>query len=445
MKKIHQQTVAQMREAYDSRAVHDQHIEEDFLREIAELEEKHNDKVEQLTDHYKSSFTKILSEFLMRKEEDETVILQLRDTLTQKIKEHEVNYAKIETEVEKKSRALVLEFQQKISKEKAQVELVLKDNEKLKKEYDTFEKVLLEKRKEVEDLHNLQELHLSEIEKIQKEKASLTREIKERNATIEEKELRALELKKKNQELSKFRFVLNFKIDELHQELSPYEEQIEQFVAQIEQMRSELLEHEKRYNELKISLRDLRLRISAADGQRNAHESKNKLLGSQIYALQLDLLKTLESSNDAKVLKSYILKLYRHYVSQETFNNTDVTRSVLDSNNSFDNPQRILDHHQKVVSSLETKKQKEIDRFSSKRAKLLSENSVLLETLNELTAELTHINIVKTSSEPSLDQLSREVQLQKITIGRLTERLQEVETTFRPKSRSKLPPLTSPR
>jgi hypothetical protein len=54
---------------------------------------------------------------------------------------------------------------------------------------------------------------------LEKDIASLKREIRERDDTIGDKERRIYELKKKNQELEKFKFVLDYKIKELKKQV----------------------------------------------------------------------------------------------------------------------------------------------------------------------------------------------------------------------------------
>ena len=51
-------------------------------------------------------------------------------------------------------------------------------------------------------------------------------ELNEREATIQDKDQRIIELKKKTQELEKFKFVLDYKIKELKRDIGPREIQI---------------------------------------------------------------------------------------------------------------------------------------------------------------------------------------------------------------------------
>ena len=68
----------------------------------------------------------------------------------------------------------------------------------------------------------------------------LKKAVKERDATISDKERRVYDLKKKNQELEKFKFVLDYKIQELKGLIDPKEEEIEQYKEQVQEMDLEL-------------------------------------------------------------------------------------------------------------------------------------------------------------------------------------------------------------
>ncbi|KAL0206819.1 hypothetical protein P9112_012530 [Eukaryota sp. TZLM1-RC] len=443
LKLLHNQTVNQMKEAFDARAIHDQNLEEELIKSIGEIKDHHDERVKVLKEEHRSKLTSLFSEFLMRKEEDELVMENMKKTLQELVGKHDTDYSLIEKKIEKESMDLVKEFQSKIVQEKSMVEALVKENEALKAEYSKVEQDLLAKRDEVESLHEEQEKHLAEIEKINKEKASLAREIRERNSTIEEKELRALELKKKNQELGKFRFVLNFKIDELVQELEPYEAQVMECREQIKHMEDELHDHSQRLAELKSVNQDLQMRISATKSAINDHLEKKSVLEELINVLDADLKVIINNLDNPKKTKQSILSLYRYYVTQESAIPGVKVTSVLANSSSF-NLHRHLHQTQRTCTTLGNMSNKTQTKFQKDRARLLHENTVLTECLNELRREFISFGVSNSAkSAPSSDQLTREIEMQSVTIKRLEKRLAEVENQ-RPRSRSKLPPLSSP-
>ncbi|KAL0221845.1 hypothetical protein RCL1_001699 [Eukaryota sp. TZLM3-RCL] len=446
MTKLHNQTLAQMKDSFEARAIHDQELEEKLINEIEEIQKRFSENMIKMRNDHKSLITRLMAEFVIKKQEDEAELERLNKMLSGHMIDHDVDYSGLETSIDQKGCELLQEFTQKIGIEKVQVAELLRENEALKQQYDENERKLGQKRLEVENLNDVQEKHLSEIEKIQREKASLAREIKERNNTIEEKELRALDLKKKNQELTKFRFVLNFKIEELHQELQPYQDQIQSFLDQINQMEDELASHQRRFKELKIKSQDQKLRLNAALTQSKNHQKSAKVLSEELNLLNTDLSLLLNLIDNPKALKEGVLAIYRYYVTRESFVPGSTPSCVLSTELVGDRT-RLLDLQQRNVAALEIKREKLESKFRADRSRLLQEQGMLMETLNELRRELMGYTIKsKANSEPTSDQLLREIQMQKVTLSRLQDRVDELEkgsfVGYGVRSKSKLPPLT---
>lgn len=68
------------------------------------------------------------------------------------------------------------------------------------------------------------------------------KEVKERDKTITDKELKIYELKKQNQELEKFKFVLDYKIKELKAQIDPKNDDIAAMKRDIQGMDLDLEE-----------------------------------------------------------------------------------------------------------------------------------------------------------------------------------------------------------
>lgn len=91
----------------------------------------------------------------------------------------------------------------------------------------------------------------------------------EREATIQDKDTRIIELKKKTQELEKFKFVLDYKIKELKRDIGPREVQIQQLHEQVAIMEGEVV-HFRRVNaNLRLIVNDLTMRQRGLEEENN--------------------------------------------------------------------------------------------------------------------------------------------------------------------------------
>ena len=135
-----------------------------------------------------------------------------------------------------------------------------------------------------------------------------SRELDERQKTINDKSSRIFELKKKTEELEKFKFVLDYKIKELKRDIGPREEEIAKMIEQIANMNSEI-QHFKRTNaNLSLIVTDLNLRQK---GMKKEIEELNKTIelnDSYQNSFETDLF---EMHACMKVTTLLNLKLFR--------------------------------------------------------------------------------------------------------------------------------------
>merc|ERR1719469_618885 len=85
-------------------------------------------------------------------------------------------------------------------------------------------------------------------------------ELDSRNATIEDKEARIIELKKKTQELEKFKFVLDYKIKELKRDILPRENNIASLHEQVNKMEVEVKHFNRISENLELIVNDLKMK-----------------------------------------------------------------------------------------------------------------------------------------------------------------------------------------
>lgn len=102
-----------------------------------------------------------------------------------------------------------------------------------------------------------------------------SKELEERQKTINDKSGRIFELKKKTEELEKFKFVLDYKIKELKRDIGPREEEIAKMMEQISNMNSEIMHFKRTNANLSLIVTDLNLRQK---GMKKEIEELNKVI-----------------------------------------------------------------------------------------------------------------------------------------------------------------------
>ncbi len=133
-----------------------------------------------------------------------------------------------------------------------------------------------------------------------------SKELEERQKTINDKSGRIFELKKKTEELEKFKFVLDYKIKELKRDIGPREEEIAKMMEQISNMNSEIMHFKRTNANLSLIVTDLNLRQK---GMKKEIEELNKVISendSYQNSYETDLFEI------HAVMKVY--KLYLFYI-----------------------------------------------------------------------------------------------------------------------------------
>ena len=85
-------------------------------------------------------------------------------------------------------------------------------------------------------------------------------ELKERQTTIADKEIKIDDLNKRTMELEKFKFVLDYKIKELKRDILPRENNIASLHEQVNKMQIEVKHFQTISANLKLIVEDLKMR-----------------------------------------------------------------------------------------------------------------------------------------------------------------------------------------
>jgi len=116
-----------------------------------------------------------------------------------------------------------------------------------------------------------------QIEALEQDVANLRSHIRDRDATIGEREKRIYELKKKNQELEKFKFVLDYKIKELKAQVEPREVEITALKQQVKEVDTELEAYHKSNADLDKMIGSLRKDLDEfQEGAKNLRSTLSK-------------------------------------------------------------------------------------------------------------------------------------------------------------------------
>lgn len=142
-------------------------------------------------------------------------------------------------------------------------------------------------------------------------------ELRERETTIKDKDIKIYELKKKTQDLEKFKFVLDYKIKELRREIGPRESTISELNEQTTKMTQEVKHYKRVNNNLTLIVADLKLRQEGL--QSESHKLREVIKKQEDYKKQFtdDLYETLNNIKDYKKLKKGVVRLYTIYVKEK--------------------------------------------------------------------------------------------------------------------------------
>ncbi|GCB74184.1 hypothetical protein scyTo_0003271 [Scyliorhinus torazame] len=211
-------------EKYQELQLKSQRMQEDYERQLTEMDESKSQALEELTEYYETKL-----------QEKCTLIEQLQEESRQQIKEADETKKQIEEDADREIQDIKIKYERNLRDEK-EANLRLKgETGIMRKKFTSLQKEIEDKQGEIEKLKSEhQKLH-GVIRSLEKDIQGLKKEILERDETIQDKEKRIYDLKKKNQELEKFKFVLDYKIKELKRQIEPRENDIKEMKEQIQQ------------------------------------------------------------------------------------------------------------------------------------------------------------------------------------------------------------------
>ncbi|XP_059839968.1 cilia- and flagella-associated protein 57 isoform X2 [Hypanus sabinus] len=428
-------------EKYQELQIKSQRMQEDYERQLSEMDESKTQALEELTEYYETKL-----------QERGSLITQLQDDSRQQIKESDETKKQIEEDCDREIQDIKIKYERDLRDEK-EANLRLKgETGIMRKKFTSFQKEIEDRQGEIEKL-KAEHLKLhGVIKSLEKDIQGLKKEILERDETIQDKEKRIYDLKKKNQELEKFKFVLDYKIKELKQQIEPRENDIKEMKEQIQQMENELELFHKHNTQLELNIGELKQKLKATEAEMRKEMEKVHRVESVVKHFKTDVYNCVGFIQDPKKLKESVQQLYEKYVPQtDVF---DIAAIDLDIQQEFG---RQRNHLEKSIATLQKKLLTDAEIHRTDNVRIMQENVALIKEINDLRQELkisrikvhdleVTLGTLKKTKKPcvvdfkdncsrngrvtrlNFDQESeRIIELQRLEIKQLREKIQTVE------------------
>lgn len=280
----------------------------------------------------------------------------------------------------------------------------------------------------------------AKIQDLNKERDQNAAQIRQRDATIGDKEGKIYELKKQNQELEKFKFVLDYKIRDLKAQIDPKNDKIAAMKKEIQAMDADLEGYHKKNTQLQVNIQQLKNKHNTLQDDIVSQRKKMTDCQTVVKRFKTDLHECVQFIQEPRLLKESVSALYKKYVPN------GVKKQELDSDIQREyNRQR--DYLEKSVENLKKKLLKDSDVHRQDNTRVLQENVQLIIEINNLRREIDylkrerqqqrlHVSKLKSTSkssasgksEPDIQALTREIDDNKTQIDELKRKLEEQQT-----------------
>lgn len=316
----------------------------------------------------------------LRREKEECDLLVEKKREIQKI--HDQTEKDLEDDCDMEIEQMKRIFGEKLKTEKEATLRLKGENGMMKKKFGSLQKQIAEQKNKIQQLLNTEQDRYSTIRGLEKDIIGHKKEIREREETIADKEKRIYELKRKNQELEKFKFVLEYKIKELDRQIEPRQKEIIRLKQQIQEMDQELGTYHTDNGTLDLMITDLKLKENGMDQELDEQSGLSGNMISVIKRFRVDLQNAYNQIEDYKKLKELVIDLFAKYVrefeKQGCKNDADIQEEY----------NRRREYLEGSVDSLKNKIGKEIQSGHSDKLRLMRENSILTQEINELRREI---------------------------------------------------------
>lgn len=455
----HQQQMQALEAQYQQKIMTEVERYQQLLQEKEMLNERWDEQNSLLVESHERVIQELTEEYEAKLQEEQMNLERVQQEKEEQTREFEETKRQLEEDADREIEELKERYDAKLAQER-EIGLRLKgENGIMKKKFNALQKDIDDQKEEIKQLFEQKKELYQTISSLEKDINGLKKEIKERDETIGDKEKRIYDLKKKNQELEKFKFVLDFKIKELKKQIEPRELEIADMKEQIKEMDHELERYHKNNANLDLTISDLKLKLDGVQKE-SLHQRKNNAdLHAAIQRFHHDLHETTQHIQDPKLLKESVKRLYQKHVTDP------IKPAELDEDIQKEyNRQR--EYLEKSVESLKRKLHKDMEMHRADNMRIMQENVSLIKEINELRREIKTLKQSQRGKElegsasargrkrsplksmpNTIEEAGREMELQRLHIEKLQQRIQELERQLghvnqeRPLSRERLPPM----
>ncbi|CAF3835653.1 unnamed protein product [Rotaria sordida] len=392
-------------EKYQDLQAKTQKTQEEYERQITELENRKEEEVTRQRMQYTAQLEKLKNDLILEREKNK-----------QQSRDHEETKRQIEEDADEEILKLMQTHEQALIECKDENANLRNKSTTFQRKVKDLEESIKKKDTDLASLKNEESKLQNAIRGLKKDIEGLKKEIQERDETIQDKEKRIYELKRKNQELEKFKFVLDYKIKELKKQIEPREIEIKEMKEQITNMEAELERLSKSNDEEKLKNEELRTKLNASALALQQEKQLKRDSELALKRIKTDIHNCSALITEPKLLTQRVAEIYAQYVrddaTEEATIDQDITKEYA----------RQRDHLERTVRSLKGKVDKDSDRHKMENIRIMQENVTLIKEINDLRRELK-------TSRVKLQDLQTAMGISRKTAARTTEEIVQALNT----------------
>ena len=287
-----------------------QKIQEDYERQISEMDQSKEKAINEMQDHYEDVVHKLNLQ-----------IEKLQEINQQQTKEYEETKRQIEEDADTEIVDIKTKYEKRLKEQVEINQTIQSEANNIRKKINKMESDASDYKRKIEQLNlDLQKAN-NVIASLKKDIEGLKKEIQERDETIQDKEKRIYDLKKKNQELEKFKFVLDYKIKEQKKMIEPREMEIKDLKEEKTKMESELERFNKHNDQLELTNKEKDAKLDATHRELRDERIKRRNAEMELKQIKTDIHNCVGHIQDPKMLKDQIRMVYTKHVHDDVVNN----------------------------------------------------------------------------------------------------------------------------
>ncbi|KAK9915002.1 hypothetical protein WJX75_003504 [Coccomyxa subellipsoidea] len=384
----HQAQLAALDDQYQAKVLTEIQRYEELVREKDALNARWDEQTQQLIESHEHILQEVTDDFTAKLQEDAELLDQMQVEKEDIEKSHEEIRRQMEEDTDREIEEMKHMYESKLA---AEIEMCMRlrgENGIMKKKFDGLQSRIDKQLQDCEKLTDHEQDLQKVISTLERNILELKQQMMERNDIIEDKEKRILDLKRNNQELEKFKVVLEHKIEEFKTQIVAREAEVtstKDFVMAVEKM---LREMERKKINLEVAIGDLRQKLNSTRTEVAQKEKALRTANRTIMGFQHDLEALMEHIQNPKVLKEHVRKLH------EAHGAAPVDAVVLDDSN-IEDLQRQQKALEKTLEGLRTKAASEHLSHKAEKVRLVQENALLIQEVNDLREQLLHYQHLK--------------------------------------------------